>query len=56
MIKQHEILNELSSMIDEGQIIGTATNKLSPINIENITKAHKLIEEGDTIGKVVISS
>jgi len=56
MIKQHEILNELSSMVDEGKIIGTATKTLSPINVENIKKAHSLIEKGDMIGKLVISN
>jgi NADPH2:quinone reductase len=56
MIKQHEILNEVSSMVDEGKIIGTATRTLSPISIENIKEAHSLIEKGDMIGKLVIEN
>jgi len=56
MVKQHEILNKISSMADEGEIIGTATRTLSPINVENITQAHSMIEKGDMIGKLVISN
>ncbi|HIE77483.1 MAG TPA: zinc-binding alcohol dehydrogenase family protein [Candidatus Thioglobus sp.] len=56
MIKQHEILNEVSSMVDEGKVIGTATRTLSPISIENIKEAHSLIEKGDMIGKLVIEN
>ena len=56
MIKQHEILNEISGMIDNGKLKSTAMRRLSPINVENIAAAHNTIERGDMIGKLVISN
>ncbi|ALE52835.1 hypothetical protein SP60_06235 [Candidatus Thioglobus autotrophicus] len=54
LIKQHQLLNKVSDLIDQQQIVSIATQQLSPINIDNITKAHQLIEQGDMIGKLVI--
>lgn len=54
MIEQHKLLNEVSAMIDSGQIITTAAAELSPINAANLKKAHAQIESGKTIGKVVL--
>ncbi|HIC41417.1 MAG TPA: zinc-binding alcohol dehydrogenase family protein [Piscirickettsiaceae bacterium] len=56
MIKQHEILNEISSLVDNDKIMTTSTCRFSPVNVENITKAHATIGKGDMIGKLVISS
>lgn len=54
MIEQHKLLNEISAMIDRGQIITTAAMELSPINAANLKKAHAQVESGTTIGKVVL--
>ena len=54
MIEQHHLLNELSGLIDAGKIKTTVTNVLSPINAENLRKAHAQLESGTTIGKVVL--
>ena len=54
MIEQHHLLNELSGLIDAGKIKTTVTNVLSPINAENLRKAHAQLESGRTIGKVVL--
>ncbi len=56
LIEQHYLLSEVSSLIDQQQIASIATQQLSPINIDNITQAHQLIEQGDMIGKLVISN
>ena len=56
LIEQHHLLSEVSSLIDQHQIVSIATQQLSPINIDNITQAHQLIEQGDMIGKLVISN
>jgi NADPH2:quinone reductase len=55
MIEQHKLLNEISAMIDRGDIFTTAAMELSPINAANLKKAHAQIESGTTIGKVVLS-
>ncbi len=56
LIEQHHLLSEVSSLIDQHQIVSIATQQLSPINIDNIAQAHQLIEQGDMIGKLVISN
>lgn len=54
MIKQHELLNYIADRIDDGTIRTTVNEVLSPINAENMKKAHSLIERGDAIGKIVV--
>ncbi|WP_044482050.1 zinc-binding alcohol dehydrogenase family protein [Paenibacillus antibioticophila] len=54
MIEQHKLLNEVADLIDS-QIIKTTLNKrLSPINAENLRRAHSLLETGKSIGKIVV--
>ncbi|MBC1474433.1 zinc-binding alcohol dehydrogenase family protein [Listeria grandensis] len=55
MIRQHEILNRVAEMFEQNQLKPTLTEKLSPINAENLRKAHAAIESGKTIGKIVLS-
>lgn len=54
MIKQHEILTKISDMIDSNVLKTTVNEVLTPINVENIRKAHAMLEEGKTIGKIVL--
>ncbi|WP_078544537.1 zinc-binding alcohol dehydrogenase family protein [Litchfieldia alkalitelluris] len=54
MIKQHEILNKIAEMIDSSIIDTTVNEVISPINAANLRKAHAMLEEGKTIGKVVL--
>lgn len=53
--KQHDILNRVAELIDSGKIKCTANDSLSPLNAENIVKAHTLIESGKSIGKLTIT-
>ncbi len=55
MIKQHELLNEIASLIDAGKLTTTLETILKPFNAEIMRKAHALIESGKTKGKIVIS-
>lgn len=55
MIAQHRLLNEVSAMVDGGLIVTTATKELSPINAANLREAHRLVETGRTIGKIVLA-
>ncbi|MBO0962438.1 zinc-binding dehydrogenase [Neobacillus sp. MM2021_6] len=50
------LLNKISELIDNGIIKTTMNKKLSPINAESIRKAHKLVETGGMIGKIVIEN
>ncbi len=56
MIEQHHLLNRVASLIDEGKLKTTVTEVLSPINAENLRKAHAMIETGKTIGKIVLEN
>jgi NADPH:quinone reductase len=55
MISQHYLLNTIADLIDNNKIKSTLTDVLSPINSENLCKAHKKLESGTTIGKIVLS-
>lgn len=55
MIKQHELLNFVADGVDAGTIKTTVNEVLSPINADNLKKAHAMIEQGDVIGKVVLA-
>ena len=54
IIKQHELLNKLADLIDSGKLKTTITERLEPINAANLRLAHKKIETGRSIGKIVL--
>lgn len=54
MVKQSELLNEISKLVDEGKIKTTVSQILSPINAQNLKLAHQQIESGTTKGKIVL--
>ncbi|WOD15864.1 zinc-binding alcohol dehydrogenase family protein [Paraburkholderia kirstenboschensis] len=54
MIRQHEILNRVSALIDDGVLRTTIGEHLGTINAENLRRAHALIESGQTRGKLVL--
>ncbi|GEO57946.1 zinc-binding alcohol dehydrogenase family protein [Companilactobacillus bobalius] len=56
MITQHKILENISQLLDNKTIHSTLTKTLSPINVDNLKKAHQLVETNHMIGKVVISN
>jgi len=55
MIEQQRLLNTVSELINEGVLVTTANTLLQPINAENLRKAHEMMEQGNAIGKVVLS-
>jgi len=54
MEQQHHILNELAKLLDNGNIKTTVNQTLKGFTVENLKEAHRLLESGKTIGKVVI--
>jgi NADPH2:quinone reductase len=52
--KQHEILNNIADLIDDGTLRTTLTTTLQGFTVENLKKAHQMQESGKTIGKTVI--
>jgi len=55
MEKQHELLNTLSSLIDDGVIKSTLGENYGNINAQNLRRAHSHIESNQAIGKVVLA-
>lgn len=56
MIAHHQILTEISFLVDTGVLQSTLTKELHPLDVENLKLAHTLVEQGNMLGKVVISS
>ncbi len=52
--RQNEILNHLSSLLDDGTLRTTLTTTLEGFTVANLKKAHQMQESGKTIGKTVI--
>jgi zinc-binding alcohol dehydrogenase family protein len=55
MIVQHNLLNAVANLIDSKIIKTTLTEVLSPINAENLRKAHHKLESGTAIGKIALT-
>lgn len=54
MQRQHEILNRVAELLDQGQLQPLDKQHLGPITAANLRQAHRLIEGGHTIGKIVL--
>ena len=55
MIAQHNLLMEISRMVDNGIIRTTFGADMGSINSDNLKKAHTMIETGRTRGKIVLT-
>ena len=54
MIRQHEILARAAHLVDRGELHTTLNDTLAPINAANLREAHRRLESGATIGKLVL--
>ena len=54
MIEQHNILNKIADLLDEGVLKTTLNETLIGLTADNLKKAHQLLESGKTIGKIAI--
>lgn len=54
MIEQHNILNIVADLLDDGILKTTLNETLIGLTAENLKKAHELLESGRTIGKIAI--
>ncbi|WP_226663170.1 zinc-binding alcohol dehydrogenase family protein [Microbulbifer aggregans] len=55
MIRQQEILNKISDLIDLEKLVTTVGDSIEPITAANLRLAHKQLETGKTIGKIVLA-
>ena len=51
---QHELLNEVSRLVDAGTLRTTLTERFSPIDAATLKEVHRRIESNTTIGKLVL--
>lgn len=54
MLEQHHLLNELANLVDAGKIRTTLSERLEPITAVNLRQAHKKVERGSMMGKIVL--
>lgn len=54
MQRQHDILNHLAQLLEDGTLQTTLTTTFKGFSVENLKEAHKLQESGKSIGKNVI--
>ncbi|MBO9715546.1 MAG: zinc-binding alcohol dehydrogenase family protein [Pseudoxanthomonas sp.] len=55
MIRHHQILGRVGSLIEAGALRTTLTEVLGPINAANLREAHRRMEAGSTIGKLALA-
>jgi NADPH:quinone reductase len=55
MTGQHQILNEIANLVDEGTVGTTLAHDFGSINAANLRRAHELLESGKSYGKIVLS-
>ena len=55
ILAQHQLLNQVADLVDEGVLRTTFAGELGAINAANLKKAHSLIESGRSHGKVVLA-
>ena len=56
MIKQHELLNRVAQMVDDGTLRTTLGQHFGLISAENLRRAHAHIESGRAVGKIVLEN
>ena len=56
MNEQHKLLTKVASLIDQNIIKTILTETYHPINIDNISNAHQVIEQAKMIGKLAITN
>ena len=55
MGEQGALLDRVADLLDAGELRGTLTGTLSPINAVNLREAHRRLESGTTVGKMVLA-
>lgn len=54
MSEQHRLLNEVARLVDAGRLQTTVGEHLGRIDAAGLRRAHAMLEEGKTIGKLVL--
>lgn len=54
-VSQHHILNEVAALVDSGILVSSLGHVLRSFNAAQLIAAHRLVEAGDSTGKVVVT-
>lgn len=54
MQAQHELLEKVAQLVDDGRVRTTLAEHFGPINAANLKRAHAFVESGTARGKVVL--
>jgi NADPH2:quinone reductase len=54
-VEQHRILSRVASLVDAGELRSTRSAHLGAINAANLRQAHRQLESGSVIGKLVLA-
>ena len=54
MNRQGQILQRMARLVDDGIVTTTETRVIQGLSAASLKKAHRLIETGATIGKLVV--
>jgi zinc-binding alcohol dehydrogenase family protein len=52
--EQGRLLAEVATLVDAGRLRTTLTERMTPINAENLKRAHRMVESASMRGKVVL--
>ena len=52
----HVLLGDVARLVDKGTIRSTLTTQLQPMNADTLREAHRLVETGQTIGKIAVTN
>ena len=55
LARQHEILDTVADLVDEGSLRSTLAADFGPICADNLIRAHEQLESARTTGKIVLS-
>jgi NADPH:quinone reductase-like Zn-dependent oxidoreductase len=53
---QARLLDRIADLVDEGRIVSTVNRTLSPLGVDTLREAHRILESSGTVGKVVITA
>jgi NADPH2:quinone reductase len=54
MIRQHELLSEVASLLDSGDLRSTMKQELGRLAPDSLRQAHELLLTGNSVGKIVL--
>lgn len=53
---QHQLLNRIAEMLDEGMLRCTMKHDLGPMSVTTITEAHQMLLSAKTLGKITLQA